>query len=98
MAVKAQKPSLEDVHQKVRASLSAQVFGGSGRIDKERAAYAVDAIKLYGIDDFFCEYGKWLVHVSQPTNMPSAAPNWEAFYIHAAELYHGSKQHWRRRT
>jgi hypothetical protein len=84
MAVKPQKPALEDVHMKVRASMSI-------REDKERAANAVDAIKAYGIDDFFCIYAKYL---NQDYTWEEIARH----YICAAELYHGSKQHWRRRT
>jgi hypothetical protein len=96
MAMKPQKPTLEDVHQKVRASLSAQVFRPAE--SKEKDAYAIDAIKAYGIDDFFCVYDRYLCGIAQPVNMGGPYPDWQQFYIHAAKLYHGSKQHWRRRT
>jgi hypothetical protein len=87
MAVKPQKPSLEDVHAKIALSKA-----NPG--DKERAAYAVDAIKLFGIDDFFCVYDDFLSKVVHAGTLYNNGP----LYIYASKLYYGSKQHWRRRT
>jgi hypothetical protein len=81
--LRAIKPTLAEVHEKIF-----QAF--NNREDKQRASYAVDAIKFYGIDEFFCHYARFLTH----NHVGDIGP----VYIHAAELYHGSKQHWRRRT
>jgi hypothetical protein len=73
-ARKEQRPTMEAVHTRILDATH----------DASKNADAIDAIKAYGIDDFFCEYDK---HVQ-----------FKDHYIFAAKLYHGSKQHWRRKA
>lgn len=84
--------TMEAVHAKVCAAFR----------DEAKKPDALDSIKEYGIDDFFMDYDRYMVsldtsHYISPDNAIINALNNARLYIFAAKLYHGSKQHWRRK-
>jgi hypothetical protein len=77
--LRAIKPTMAQVHEKILDATH----------DPKKIPDALDAIKAFGIDAFFCAYSEYLDDIH---------PNLIRHFVFAAKLYHGSKQHWRRIT
>jgi hypothetical protein len=75
--LKAIKPTVAQVHAKILDATH----------DPKKNSDAVDAIKAFGIDAFFCVYSEYLDDIN---------PNLIRHFVFATKLYHSSKQHWRR--